>query len=218
MINLNIKQKLIILVIFLIIVLVISYYIFQRIQTSNYEDIEIEDFVDMQNEEAENSINSQSVDIDDEENIIVHIAGSVKKNGIIITKENSRISDIISLAGGLTEDADISDVNLAYKVEDGQKIYIPSIAEKETLEHYITKDAGEDIATQGSATEKITININTANQTELEMLPGVGPSTAANIIKYREENGKFKQIEDIKNIPGIGDSKFESLKDYIKVK
>lgn len=220
MINLSKNQKLIIIGIGIIIVSVISYYIFQRIENSKYELLEIEEVISNLNEVGSNNTVTENIGIIDdgvEETIIVHIAGSVKNSGIIFAKEGARVSDIISLAGGLIDEADISKVNLAYMVEDGQKIYIPSIHDKE--EHYITGENGEGIVEQGNIEKPNTVvNINTANQTELETIPGVGPSTANNIINYREENGKYKTIEDIKNVPGIGDSKFENMKSYIKVK
>ena len=82
---------------------------------------------------------------------------------------------------------------------------------------YITESIGENIIIEDINTSTSLININTATQTELETLTGIGPSTALKIIKYREENGKFKTIEDIKNVPGIGDSKFETIKNEICV-
>ena len=84
-------------------------------------------------------------------------------------------------------------------------------------ESYITENIGENIIIEDLNTSTSLVNINTATQTELESLTGIGPSTALKIIKYREENGKFKTIEDIKNVPGIGDSKFEAIKNEICV-
>ena len=120
-------------------------------------------------------------------------------------EENSRISDAIEKSGGLTEEADISKINLAYLLEDGMKIYIPS--------HNDNK--GE---MKMETDTKSKININSANQTELEKLPGIGSSTALKIINYRKENGKFNTIEDLKNIKGIGDSKFQKIKELIYVR
>lgn len=216
MMNFSKNQIYIIIIISMVVVCVISYYIFQRIQDTQYEEVNVNEI--LAQEDTKNVLREENIVVEEENSIIIHIVGSVKKNGIIEAKEGDRVSDIISLAGGLTEEADISDVNLAYKVEDGQKIYIPSIKEKNVLGHYITTESGEGIIEQTELENKIVVNINTANQTELETLPGVGPSTATNIMKYREENGKYQTIEDIKNVPGIGDIKFESLKEYIKVK
>lgn len=82
---------------------------------------------------------------------------------------------------------------------------------------YITENIGENIIVEDIKTSTNLVNINTATQDKLETLTGIGPSTALKIIKYREENGKFKTIEDLKNVPGIGDSKFEAIKNEICV-
>ena len=130
--------------------------------------------------------------------------------------------------GGVKEDAYIEDINLAYKLEDGMKIYIPTKQEKdsnnimeipktEETEKYVTSSSGVSTKEETEKNEKQKININTATQTQLETLPGIGPSTAIKIITYRKEKGKFKTIEDIKEVNGIGDSKFEKIKDYITV-
>lgn len=134
--------------------------------------------------------------------------------------------------GGVREDAYTDDINLAYKLEDGMKIYIPTKQEKESAntidtsrtteaesESYITTSSGVVVNSEESESiQSSKVNINTATQTQLETLSGIGPSTAAKIIAYREENGKFTKIEDIKNVSGIGESKFEKIKDDIVVK
>jgi competence protein ComEA len=105
---------------------------------------------------------------------------------------------------------------LAYLVLDGQKIYIPNINETDIN---IIQENSNQIVTDGEeyniGGKSLVININKATSIELETLPGIGPSTALKIIDYRNSNGKFKKIEDIKNVPGIGDAKFESMKEYI---
>lgn len=175
-------------------------------------------------EEMQNSDNSEKIENSNNEVIIVHITGAVKNWGIIELPTNSRIADAIEKAGGLTEEADISIVNLAYPLEDGMKIKIPSINETtdnqdiDNIEDYISMKSGENVTSSISnkGTDKISIvNINTATQTELETLPGIGTSTALKIINYRNENGKFTSIEDIKNVSGIGESKFEAIRELI---
>lgn len=95
-------------------------------------------------------------------------------------------------------------------------MYIPSIYDEEEKE-LITENIGENIIEDFLIKPDSKININTATQTELEILTGIGPSTALKIINYRKENGKFKNIEDIKNVPGIGESKFQAIKENICV-
>lgn len=146
------------------------------------------------------------------ETIKVYVTGEVKNQGVIELEQGSRIVDAIEKAGGQTEEANLKNVNLAYELEDGQKIYIPNKSEGNTNE--ITDDGITGIDSK----ENDTININKADEKELQELNGIGESLASSIIKYREENGKFKNIEDLKNVPGIGESKFSNIKEKIKVK
>lgn len=161
----------------------------------------------------------------EEEMIIVHVSGEVKEPGIVKLKEGERIADAIEKAGGATDDADLSKLNLAYVLEDGVKVRIPKKNEGENAGEYVSEESGEEVIQEGSieaeestqTTSKV-VNINKANQEELMTLPGIGESTAQKIIDYRKENGKFQTIEDIKNVSGIGDSKFNQIKSLIKVK
>ena len=145
--------------------------------------------------------------------IIVHIDGEVLNPGIVYLTENSRILDAINASGGLTDVADSSKVNLAYTLKDGQKVHIPSIYDEEVS--YITDDAGSNVIVPDNAGKSSLININNASAKDLEALPGIGESTALKIVDYRNKNGSFKTIEDIKNVNGIGESKFNMLKNYI---
>ena len=165
----------------------------------------------------------------DENSIIVHITGEVVNPGIVKLKEGARLIDAIESAGGKTEKADYSKVNLAYILEDGSKIYVPSVDDKENQYsqgensdlYAVSSIAGSSNSSEGQASgtkKNIKVNINTAKQAELEKLPGVGPSMALKIINYRKENGKFASIEDLKKVSGIGDSKFNNLKDFVYVK
>lgn len=149
--------------------------------------------------------------------IKIHITGEVKNSGIYELDEGSRIFDIIEKAGGITPEADLSKVNLAYQISDGQKIIIPSI-KQEASGNYIIENSGENVVQEEKDSKDSKININTASVSELIALPGVGKSTAEKIINYRNQNGKFKNIEDIKNVSGIGESKYNQLSGYIKTK
>ena len=183
-------------------IIIVVIYIFSiKPQTNeNYENLEIEDV----------SKTEEKLEIT---KIKVHIAGSVVTEGIIELEEGARVADAIKEAGGTTADANTKKINLAQKLQDGQKIYIPN--QNETEED-IMENLGETIE-ENSINSSSKVNINTATQTELELLSGIGPSIASKIISYRKENGKFKTIEDIKNVPGIGEAKFNSIQDQITV-
>ena len=170
-------------------------------------------------EEVENETNNENnIDGEDEEveEIIVHITGEVNKPGIVVLKSNSRIADAINKAGGATKEADLNQINLAYILEDGQKIYIPNKNEKIDEDEYITEGNRNNIGNSNSK-EGEKVNINEAMQTELEELPGIGPSLASRIIEYREQNGDFKKIEELQNVKGIGDAKYDDIKDKVTV-
>lgn len=203
---LNKSQKIIFILIGALMIIFIGYYIIKKTEYYNYNELEVL-------EESDNSNNEEEI-INRE--IIVHITGEVINEGIIKVEENSRIADVIEKAGGVTDEADLSVVNLAYLVRDGQKINIPNKNdnEEENVREYLTENAGPNIV-ENDIKDENKININTATQTELEVLNGIGPSTALKIINYRNENGKFKKIEDIKEVPGIGESKFEGIKENI---
>lgn len=154
--------------------------------------------------------NDESVD----EKIKVYITGEINNPGVIELSEGDRIEDAINKAGGITENASLDKVNLAYKLEDGQKIYIPNINDKEV--EVLSTENGEDVINETTKGGKI--NINNASVEKLCQIPGVGEALAQRIIDYRTENGKFKNIEDLKNVSGIGDKKFENVKNYIEAK
>ena len=151
--------------------------------------------------------------------IYIHITGEVKKPGVVQLNLGDRIIDAIEKAGGETKQADLSQVNLAYKVEDGQKIYIPNKNEK--ISEYIWSGNGDNNGDSNlnnkEQKEENKVNINTASQSELDGLPGIGPALAQRIIDFREKKGEFKSIEDIQNVKGIGNSKFEDIKEDICV-
>lgn len=156
---------------------------------------------------------------DEPKEIIIHISGAVKNEGIVKLAQGARVADAIEETGGLTSEADLTSVNLAYLLKDGQKIYIPKISDKEEIpvNNEIPVNVIIDDGTESSFNSNEKININTATTNELTGISGIGEKTAMKIIEYREANGKFKTIEDIKDVSGIGDVKYESIKDYISV-
>lgn len=140
--------------------------------------------------------------------IYVDVGGQVKNPGVYAVKEGTRVFEVIEKAGGLTENAFVEQVNQAETVTDGQKIVIPS---SEDVQQSLLPGSlsGKD--------ESGLININSADSDTLQEIPGVGPATAEKIIAYRNENGSFSSIEDLKNVSGIGEKTFEKMKDKITV-
>ncbi|WP_286317076.1 DUF655 domain-containing protein [Romboutsia ilealis] len=146
--------------------------------------------------------------------ITVFISGEVKNPGVVAIDAEKRLSDAVNELGGTTENADLNKVNLAVKLKDESHYIIPKIGDnleshnKETFENNIENDLNN---------KNNLININTASIQELDALPGVGEATANKIVNYREEKGKFNSIEEIKNVNGIGDKKYEELKTLISI-
>ncbi|QOX62769.1 ComEA family DNA-binding protein [Anoxybacterium hadale] len=161
--------------------------------------------------------------------IVIDVSGAVGKPSVLVLPEGSRVYQAVEKSGGFTAEADTRFINQAELLTDGQKLYIPTKEEIEQAQNGaapatpITAGGGtgftgipEGLSQQSS--DHGLININTADSAVLQQLSGVGPSTAEKIIKYRNENGAFQSIEDIKNVSGIGDKTFEKFKDKIKVK
>lgn len=148
----------------------------------------------------------------EEKEIVVEIKGAIKNPNVYWLTENSIVEDLIKEAGGLTENADISGVNRAEKLKNHQLITIP---DKNSVQN--NTDSTNILGVNNDSLGKGLTNINTADEKELDSLPGIGPSKAKDIISYREKNGEFKSIEEIKNVKGIGESCFEKLKDKISV-
>ncbi len=234
--NLSKKQKILIVLIAAIISIGIIAIIYNKNQTN--ENIQLDDEILVSNTTKQNQTKDEE---EENKKIFVHITGGVKNPGVVELNEGSRIEDAIEASGGLTDEADISKVNLAYMLEDGVKIKIPIIKyidddydeyndyseydsnddEKiEEDEEIFQKENGEGIIENEDIKQKESklININKATQEELQILPGIGASIAVRIVEYREQNGKFKYIEDLKNVSGIGENKFENIKNLITVK
>ena len=155
----------------------------------------------------------------------VHVAGAVKNPGVYNLPSSSRVIDAIEKAGGATENADLDQINLADYVSDGQKIEVPKLKSGDTSLSYklITDELDKigankiDSTNEKSSSKSDLVNINTADSSELQSLPGIGTTIANSIIEYRKENGNFETIEDLKNVSRIGDKTFDKLKDLITV-
>lgn len=176
---------------------------------------EVEDLEDGGWEELETA---SSVEEDAETNvqevpeeIVVDVKGAVHVPGVYKALVGERVIDLIEKAGGITENADSKAVNFALRVTDEMVVYVPMIGEE-------IEGIGETTITPLDDSKDGKINLNKASQSELETLPGIGPAKAQAIIDYREKNGPFKAIEDIRSISGFGEKTFEKLKDHISVK
>ena len=210
------KQKNIVIIVGITVTILVTYFIYQKLGKNDVIQTDDEILI-MQNITKDGNISD--TENEEEERIFVHIAGAVNLPGIVDLKQGERVKDSTNKAGGLTEKADISKVNLAFVLEDGVKIVIPEKGEANEENNLILDNSigDEKILQEDSKSENKTlkININKATQSELEELSGVGPSLASKIIEYRNNKGKFSSIEDIKNVSGIGENKYEAINDYI---
>ncbi len=205
-------KKLLIKVIAGVILLVIAFAFY--LMKENTSDGEME--LSMIPEDTEIGSNHQLTNaaIDEKIMILVDVAGAVVRPSVVELTEGSRIFEAIEKAGGLTGEADMRGTNQAEVLMDGQKVYIPTKQEVQDIREGSTTSI---FSFQEESGRSGLININTADSETLQQLSGIGPVTADKIINYRNENGKFKSIEDIKNVNGIGDKTFEKFKSKITV-
>lgn len=172
-------------------------------------ELVVTDSVISTSDEAGSHFDSSDDSTKDDSNtdIYVHICGAVINPGVYQVPVGTRVYQALELAGGSSDDAYLSGINLADKLADGQKVYIP--AEGENAEGILSTDSG--------GVQSVMININTASEAELMTLPGIGQSRAKDIINYRVKNGLFESIDDIMKVSGIKEAAFEKIKDLIKV-
>lgn len=155
---------------------------------------------------AETKNDDGDVAFSEEKMLYVYVCGAVQNPGVVEVPKGSRAQEALQLAGGMTSAADPFYVNLAETVTDGQKLYFPTEEEAKSLEN------------AAKAAEAGLVNINTADVTELCTLPGIGASRAADIVRYREQNGLFSAKEDIMKVAGIKQNAYDKLCDKITVK
>lgn len=161
------------------------------------------DEIQIQLPEDQAQVSAEATEEAPAEDIYVDISGQVKNPGVYKVSDGTRLFEVIELAGGLGTEADPDGFNQAEIVSDGQKVIIPAKGEVNSLP-----------GSQGMTSSGL-ININTADSTALQEIPGIGPATADKIIAYRNENGRFTSKEDIKKVSGIGDKTYEKMKDKI---
>ena len=147
----------------------------------------------------------ETKDVVEQVDIFVDVKGAVVKEGVYSLQQGARVKDAIELAGGFLEDANKNAINLAQLLTDEMLLYIPFLHESTQAIQVQPVDDGK-------------VNLNTATSSDLETLPNIGPAKALAIIQYREKNGPFQSIEDLKNVDGIGEKTYEKLKENIKIK
>jgi competence protein ComEA len=208
MFNLSNQEK--ITIIFLLIVIIIGIGIILYKNFNNEDNLAINSPSNF----SENNI-AEKIEVP---SVIIHISGAVKNPGVYQLKSTDRVVDAVKIAGGITERANPDAINLAALLKDGQKIIIPyKISNQVTVESdkNISKNIEEVYSSSSSPSDQI--NINTADDNTLQSLPGIGPVLSKRIIDYRNQNGLFEVIDDIKDVSGIGEKKFEGIKDLICV-
>ncbi|MCL6106922.1 MAG: ComEA family DNA-binding protein [Actinobacteria bacterium] len=141
------------------------------------------------------------------EKIVIHVVGAVAHPGLYESSSGARVADAIGLAGGATQSADLSRINLAAKIADGQQVIVPEKG----------APAAAGAANSSPAQAQAPVNLNSATVDQLTTLDGVGPKTAQKIIEYREAHGGFKNVEDLLQVPGIGPVKLDRIKDAVTV-
>lgn len=150
------------------------------------------------------------------EELVVYVCGAVNEPGIYTLPEDSRLYEVIALAGGFSAKADPAYHNLAREISDGERIYILSYEETDALT--TAELVGGELGAGIPQEQSFLINLNTATAEQLTSLPGIGDAKAVNILEYRKQVGQFKDIEEIMNVSGIGEAMFEKIKDKITVK
>lgn len=146
-----------------------------------------------------------------DDQVVVDVAGAVARPGLVRLRSGDRVADAISAAGGVAADAEVAGVNQARVVADGEQVRVPRVGEPPPP----SPAAGGSTATAGGPAAPV--DLNRASATELDVLPGVGPATAAAIITWRDENGRFRTVEDLLEVPGIGPTRLERLRPLVRV-
>ncbi|MEH6941182.1 helix-hairpin-helix domain-containing protein [Bacillus sp. JJ722] len=143
----------------------------------------------------------------------VDVKGAVNRPGVYVASKDDRVLDVIEKAGSFTAKADRNAVNLAQRVEDQMLIYVPNVGEQppQAMSPMSVESSSNEASGEGK------ININTASEDELQTIPGIGPAKAKAIIQYRTEKGSFSNVDELKEISGIGDKTFEKLKDQVTI-
>ena len=164
---------------------------------------------------------SDKEEFSEAENIYVDVGGAVMDPHVVCIPKDSRVFEAVSAAGGVDVNAETKYINMAAICNDGEKLYIPTSSEVESGAYKPENMVDDKVLDSNFNTDTGSysglININTASSSELQTLTGIGPSMATRILEYREQNGNFSSIDDLKKVSGIGEKKFNDLKEHICV-
>ncbi|WP_298787976.1 helix-hairpin-helix domain-containing protein [uncultured Marinococcus sp.] len=177
-----------------------------REQAETQEAVPWENQLDENEQEKTSGSDSDKETEDPDIEVRVDVKGEVHAPGVYTLQADERVEEAIQKAGGITDRADMLQVNLAERIEDEMVIHIPGEGE-EAITGPVEESSGEGAL----------VNVNEAEQVDLETVPGIGPAKAAAILSYREENGSFETIEELSNVSGIGEKTVEQLRDYISL-
>jgi competence protein ComEA len=148
--------------------------------------------------------------------VLVHVLGAVAHPGLLSLPAGDRVQAAIDAAGGVTDGADLARVNLARELVDGEQLYVPVVGEDPPVADPPVVDAG-GVGAGGAGGPSSLVDLNTADSATLETLPGIGPALAARIIAWRESNGGFSSVDDLREVSGIGDVRFAELEPLVRV-
>lgn len=146
--------------------------------------------------------------------VTVDVKGAVKKPGVYQLQSNSRVQDALEKAGGMTEEADLKSINQAQKLSDEAVVYVAKVGENAVD---VTTSTPANATSGTGQTKSTLVNLNTATEADFQTISGIGQKRAQDIIAYREANGRFKSVDELKNVSGIGAKTLEKLKEYVTV-
>ena len=165
-------------------------------------------------DEKSNKSNEISQAETDDQLVTVDVKGAVKKPGVYQLQSNSRVHDALEKAGGMTEEADLKSVNQAQKLSDEAVVYVAKVGENAVD---VTTSAPASATSGTGQAKSALVNLNTATEADFQTISGIGQKRAQDIIAYREANGRFKSVDELKNVSGIGAKTLEKLKEYVTV-
>ncbi|WP_196598153.1 helix-hairpin-helix domain-containing protein [Pectinatus frisingensis] len=192
------RKQLIVLLTIIAIVAAITYYVDESGKS-----------VELEAASTNENMTVSPMTVENGNKLVVYVTGAVNSPGVIELPEGSRIVDAVNKCGGMNESADTENINLAQKITDAAQIKIPIRSENTNT---VSLSDGKS-----NSIDNNRVNINTADESVLDTLPGIGPAMAKRIVEYRQNQGNFQSIDDLKKVRGIGEAKYIKLKDKITI-